>query len=62
MRRLLTKFIDDESGATAIEYALIAVLIALGILVGVGNTADAIQSLWGNNNEGVTKGLNIHPL
>ncbi len=31
MRRLLTKFVDDESGATAIEYALIAAGISIVI-------------------------------
>ena len=28
----VAKFIDDESGATAIEYGLIAALIAVGII------------------------------
>ncbi len=35
MRRLLTKFIGDESGATAIEYALIAMGISIVIVAGV---------------------------
>ncbi len=41
MRNLMNKFINDESGATAIEYGLIAALIALAIILGagaVGNT------------------------
>jgi pilus assembly protein Flp/PilA len=41
MRRLLTCFVADESGATAIEYCLIAVGISLaiiGIVQGVGLT------------------------
>lgn len=33
MRRLLLKFLRDESGATAIEYCLIASGIALAIVV-----------------------------
>ena len=32
MRRLLKKFFDDESGATAIEYGLIAAGISLAII------------------------------
>ena len=32
MRRLLTKFLADESGATAIEYALIATGISIVIV------------------------------
>ena len=30
------RFVKDESGATAIEYGLIAALIALAIMVGAG--------------------------
>jgi pilus assembly protein Flp/PilA len=33
--KLVRNFIKDESGATAIEYSLIASLIALVIIVGV---------------------------
>ncbi len=32
MQNLVTRFIKDESGATAIEYGLIAALIAVGII------------------------------
>ena len=35
MRNLLHRFIDDQSGVTAIEYALIGVLIAVVIVVAV---------------------------
>lgn len=36
MTKLLKNFANDESGATAIEYGLIAALIALAIMVGAG--------------------------
>ncbi|GGH12760.1 pilus assembly protein [Alsobacter metallidurans] len=32
LQKTLTRFIDDESGATAIEYGLIAAVIAVGII------------------------------
>lgn len=32
MKELLSSFLTDESGATAIEYGLIAALIAVGII------------------------------
>jgi pilus assembly protein Flp/PilA len=32
MKNLLSRFVRDESGATAIEYGLIAALIAVGII------------------------------
>ena len=37
MATLLARFVDDESGATAIEYGLIAALIAV-VIIGVLGT------------------------
>lgn len=43
---------DDSSklrcqrGAISIEYALLSALIAISILVSVGNTGSALSSLW----------------
>ena len=34
MKTLFTRFAKDESGATAIEYGLIATLIGVAIIVG----------------------------
>ena len=34
MKTLFARFANDESGATAIEYGLIATLIAVAIIVG----------------------------
>jgi pilus assembly protein Flp/PilA len=36
MTNLLKRFVRNESGATAIEYGLIAALIALAIVAGAG--------------------------
>jgi pilus assembly protein Flp/PilA len=36
MSKLVMKFAKDESGATAIEYGLIAALIAVAIILGAG--------------------------
>ena len=38
--------IKDESGATAVEYALIAAGIALAIIVGVGLIGDELAVLF----------------
>jgi pilus assembly protein Flp/PilA len=41
LQRIFTKFLSDESGATAIEYGLIAAGIALAIIAvvnGLGTT------------------------
>jgi pilus assembly protein Flp/PilA len=44
MTKLLSRFVKDESGATAIEYGLIAALIALAIIVGAGALGSALNT------------------
>lgn len=39
---LFTRFLKDESGATAIEYALIAALVGLGLITALGFLKDDI--------------------
>lgn len=41
-------FLTEEEGNNAIEYGLIAALIFLAILSGVGAFADATVALWTN--------------
>ncbi|MBL4854119.1 MAG: Flp family type IVb pilin [Robiginitomaculum sp.] len=43
MQNFVTRFMNDESGATAIEYGLIAALISVGII-------SAATTLGGNIN------------
>ena len=44
MSNLIARFVKDESGATAIEYGLIAALIALAIMVGAGSLGNALNA------------------
>ena len=44
MRRLLTKFRDDESGATAIEYAIIAVGISIVIVASANGIGTSVTT------------------
>ncbi len=44
----LKRFISDESGATAIEYGLIATLIALAVIVAAGRSAPTCRSQFTN--------------
>jgi pilus assembly protein Flp/PilA len=37
MKNLVTRFIQDESGATAIEYGMIAALISVAIITALSN-------------------------
>jgi pilus assembly protein Flp/PilA len=44
MRRLLARFVDDECGATAIEYFLIAVGISIVIITAVNGVGSALNT------------------
>lgn len=43
MSKVFARFLKDESGATAIEYGLIAALIALAIVAGAGALGNALS-------------------
>lgn len=42
----IARFVDDESGATAIEYGLIAALIAVGIIAAASALGGSLSSLF----------------
>jgi len=44
MRTSVARFIKDESGATAIEYALISAGIAVAVITAVSTMSDGIQT------------------
>ena len=44
MQNLVTRFIKDESGATAIEYGLIAALIAVAMITGATAIGTALET------------------
>ena len=50
MKRSLWKFWQDESGATAIEYALIAAGIALAIIVIISGLGANLAGMLSNLN------------
>jgi len=43
----IARFVNDESGATAIEYGLIAALIAVGIIAAATTLGTSLSSLFG---------------
>ena len=58
MTKLFARFMKDESGATAIEYGLIAALIAIAVIAGartlgetLDTTFDNIETELDNNND-----------
>jgi pilus assembly protein Flp/PilA len=44
MKNLITRFVKDESGATAIEYGLIAAGIAVAIITAVNGVGTSLSS------------------
>ncbi len=50
MKNLLQQFIEDETGATAVEYGLIVVVLSLAIIAGVRQAADGLVWLFSDNN------------
>ena len=48
MKRQLGKLLHDITGATAVEYGLIAALIVMGLMGGLVALAGASTDLWSN--------------
>ncbi|MFS8979896.1 Flp family type IVb pilin [Cupriavidus necator] len=48
MKRLIARFIRDERGATAIEYGLIAGLVALAVAVGASTLGTSVSTGFSN--------------
>jgi pilus assembly protein Flp/PilA len=46
MRTSIARFVKDESGATAIEYGLIAAGIAVAVITAMSTLSDALTSLF----------------
>ncbi len=55
MREILIRFVKDASGATAIEYGLIAAIVGVGIIVGLTQLQGGLNTLFGNINTQLTK-------
>ncbi len=45
--REFVRFIRDESGATAIEYGLIAALVSVAAITALGNMGDSLVEIFG---------------
>jgi pilus assembly protein Flp/PilA len=46
MKSLINRFVKDESGATAIEYGLIAGLLSVVILTVLGTTGTSLNTVF----------------
>jgi pilus assembly protein Flp/PilA len=48
MQRTLADFVADESGATAIEYALIAGIVSISIVAALTNVSSTLRGSFNN--------------
>jgi pilus assembly protein Flp/PilA len=48
MTNLISRFVRDESGATAIEYGLIAALIAVVVITGLTSVGTGLNTKFGS--------------
>lgn len=46
MSKFVSRFLKDESGATAIEYGLIAALIAVALVTAMGFLGDGLENAF----------------
>jgi pilus assembly protein Flp/PilA len=53
---ILRKFLRDESGATAIEYGLIAACISIAIITVATNVGTELQTTFGKVQSGLAAG------
>jgi pilus assembly protein Flp/PilA len=58
LKGVLARFVSDEEGATAIEYALIGGLLSIAIVVSAIALGDGLSSVWNFISDEVTDGLN----
>ena len=54
MRDLIARFVENEDGATSIEYGLIGVLICVVIVAVVGKTGSGVKRGFTSVNNGLS--------
>jgi pilus assembly protein Flp/PilA len=57
LRSLAGRFAGDSRGSTAIEYGLIALLVAVGMLVGLKAIGSRTSSSWGDTTGKITNAM-----
>jgi pilus assembly protein Flp/PilA len=60
MKSLFNRFIKDESGATAIEYGLIAALVAVAIIAALNAMTGELNGVFGKVSGELTKAKNTN--
>ncbi len=62
MAQLIGRFIGDDSGATAIEYGLIGVLISVAIIAAVTALGGGVGNLFAEISNKVANSMNHHQI
>ena len=52
---LIKRFLKDENGVTAIEYGLIAGIVAISIVVSLGTLKTGLNTIFNNVKSSLTK-------
>ncbi|MDE1990939.1 MAG: Flp family type IVb pilin [Rhizobiaceae bacterium] len=60
MTKLFTRFLKDESGATAIEYGLIAALISVAIIAGATTLGNSLSTTFNSISTQMTTASTAH--
>lgn len=61
MKNLFERFVQDESGATAIEYGLIAALISVALITGATTLGNTLNNQFQSLSTKMTTANGIHP-
>ncbi|AYG57654.1 Flp family type IVb pilin [Rhizobium jaguaris] len=60
MTKLFSRFLKDESGATAIEYGLIAALISVAIIAGATTLGNTLSTVFNGISSDMTNASTAH--
>jgi pilus assembly protein Flp/PilA len=60
MTKIFARFLKDESGATAIEYGLIAALISVAIIAGASTLGDELSDTFNTLSGEMTNANSAH--
>lgn len=61
MSKLISRFLNDESGATAIEYGLIAALISVAIIAGATTLGNTLSTTFNDISTKMNAASTAHP-
>jgi pilus assembly protein Flp/PilA len=53
----IQRFLQEEDGPTAVEYAVILALILMAIIAGVGTVGGGTANLWENNSNEISNAI-----